>query len=85
MTVETEPNDAEYCAYSLCPSCGEVQEDLDGFGVLKCEHCDYCSHASINGNVCGLCEQVVCPMCDVSHTREDSELCSSCLFADIDV
>lgn len=38
-----------------CPECGEAQEDLDGFGVLHCPKCGYCTHASVTGGVCGLC------------------------------
>lgn len=40
-----------------CPQCGAEQEDCDGFGVLSCEACGWCSHASIDGDVCGLCGQ----------------------------
>lgn len=42
---------------SKCPVCHRLQPDLDGFGVLKCLHCDYCQHPSCGGEplVCGLC------------------------------
>lgn len=42
-----------------CPKCGRRQEDLDGFGVLYCRHCGYCTHASVDGDVCGFCKKVV--------------------------
>lgn len=42
-----------------CPKCSALQEDFDGFGVLYCEKCGYCTHASIDGNVCGLCKKVM--------------------------
>lgn len=38
-----------------CPKCKHWQDDPDGFGVLKCLHCDYCQHAAIDGGVCGFC------------------------------
>lgn len=45
---------------SMCPRCHAWQPDLDGFGVLKCDHCDYCQHPSTTprpagGWVCDLC------------------------------
>lgn len=40
---------------SACPGCGAEYEDLDGFGVLHCRACGYCSHASITGGTCELC------------------------------
>lgn len=42
-----------------CPKCGIKQEDFDGFGVLYCEACGYCTHASVNGTVCTLCGNTV--------------------------
>lgn len=48
---------------SLCPKCLMWQADLDGFGVLKCIHCDYCSHPSatkLSGLWrCDVCERLV--------------------------
>jgi hypothetical protein len=38
-----------------CPVCAVEQQDLDGFGVLHCFACGYCSHPSRDGGVCGLC------------------------------
>ncbi len=38
-----------------CPHCGAEQEDLDGFGVLFCPKCGWCTHASITDGRCGLC------------------------------
>lgn len=48
---------------SRCPKCGRWQPDLDGFGVLKCIHCDYCQHPSSSGTplVCGMCGKEVRP------------------------
>ncbi len=40
---------------SQCPKCRLWQTDWDGFGVLKCQHCDYCKHASITDGVCAFC------------------------------
>lgn len=43
----------------VCPSCGDVQEDMDGFGFLHCDKCGYCEHPSMDdssGKVrCGMC------------------------------
>ena len=46
-----------------CPRCGAEQEDFDGFGVLYCESCKYCTHPSSDGDgkgnmVCGICGHV---------------------------
>jgi Zn finger protein HypA/HybF involved in hydrogenase expression len=38
-----------------CPKCGKESEDLDGFGVLHCEACGYCTHDAIDGDRCSLC------------------------------
>ena len=38
-----------------CPACGAEQADADGFGVLHCPTCGYCTHPSITGDRCGLC------------------------------
>ena len=40
---------------AACPNCKRLHEDLDGFGVLYCEHCKWCSHASISGSRCDFC------------------------------
>lgn len=42
-----------------CPKCGDEQEDLDGFGFLYCEKCGHCTHASVDGDICGLCKATV--------------------------
>lgn len=39
----------------LCPRCGQQYDDLDGFGVLHCEHCGFCTHASMTDGRCDLC------------------------------
>jgi hypothetical protein len=41
-----------------CPRCGEWIVDHDGFGVLRHEACNYCSHISRTGGVCELCGDV---------------------------
>ena len=42
-----------------CPECGAEQEDLDGFGVLFCPACGFCTHVSVSGFICGLCGKKV--------------------------
>jgi ribosomal protein L37AE/L43A len=47
-----------------CPICSKVSVDCDGFGLLACPYCDYCTHPSSTsdraGNmVCNVCGQVV--------------------------
>jgi ribosomal protein L37AE/L43A len=59
MTEQAAPTPqtdrAEHPDLINCPKCGAEQEDLDGFGVLYCEACGFCTHASVNGDICGLC------------------------------
>jgi hypothetical protein len=40
-----------------CPNCGAPQEDHDGFGVLSCAVCGYCTHPSLTGGVCDICHK----------------------------
>lgn len=40
---------------SVCPKCGALVEDLDGFGVLAHDECGYCSHFDVYGNACRVC------------------------------
>lgn len=42
-----------------CPECGKIQKDYDGFGVLYCPSCGYCTHSSITGNICGFCKKEI--------------------------
>ena len=47
----------------LCPQCGAEHEDMDGFGVLHCSDCGFCTHASQDEYpdgriVCGLCGRI---------------------------
>jgi hypothetical protein len=42
-----------------CPQCGVLQVDADGFGVLHCKACGFCTHASIDGDRCGLCDALI--------------------------
>lgn len=56
------PSD-DYPTYT-CPRCDRVRVDMDGFGLLACPDCGYCTHTSsssdASGNmVCDLCGQVV--------------------------
>lgn len=41
---------------ATCPKCKRANNDFDGFGVLKCDFCDYCTHPSITGSTCDLCK-----------------------------
>lgn len=43
-----------------CPKCGQWQDDFDGFGVLNCEFCDYCSHPIQSGDPpqCEICGEI---------------------------
>ena len=38
-----------------CPRCKDEHEDDDGFGVLYCDKCGFCQHASLTGGVCDFC------------------------------
>lgn len=29
---------------AICPKCKVEQDDMDGFGILYCELCGYCTH-----------------------------------------
>jgi hypothetical protein len=42
-----------------CPSCGDVQVDLDGFGVMKCDVCGFCRHPDISSGKCNCCGRAV--------------------------
>lgn len=56
-------HEAEYADWNVddeaimiaCPRCAAEQEDFDGFGVVHCEACGYCTHPSATGGVCGIC------------------------------
>jgi len=41
-----------------CPNCGNVSDDFDGFGVLACDACGFCTHPAITGDVCEICGKV---------------------------
>lgn len=51
--------DEEEMPQSQCPYCKWWQDDPDGFGVQKCDHCGHCRHpceTEVNGRwVCDLC------------------------------
>lgn len=42
---------------SICPRCKAPQDDPDGFGVLSCDKCDFCTHPSASGGVCDCCKR----------------------------
>ncbi len=42
-----------------CPECGVVSDDLDGFGVLICEYCGWCTHPAVTGGICDGCREKV--------------------------
>ncbi len=42
---------------SICPRCKAPQDDPDGFGVLGCDKCDFCTHPSASGGVCDVCHR----------------------------
>lgn len=46
-----------------CPRCGVEQEDFDGFGVLACEACGYCTHPERYGGICTICGDVQADDC----------------------
>lgn len=51
-------SDGDY-PMAMCPHCRAEHEDLDGFGVVHCRACGYCTHISIDGDVCNLCGATV--------------------------
>lgn len=67
MSERNSPNDE--VLYVRCPKCGRSHEDHDGFGVLFCEHCGFCQHASITEGTCDLCGAFDDPQ-DRCPTRE---------------
>lgn len=44
-----------------CPRCGAEQEDFDGFGVVHCEDCGYCTHPAATDNICEICGEDITP------------------------
>lgn len=51
----SEGNLSEDPVIVACPKCNAEQEDCDGFGVVFCERCGYCTHSSITGDECDFC------------------------------
>lgn len=45
----------EEVIYVRCPKCERRHEDHDGFGVLFCNWCGYCTHSSITNGACDFC------------------------------
>lgn len=43
---------------AICPRCGHREDDYDGFGMLACDECGWCSHPDRYGGVCGICGDV---------------------------
>lgn len=64
-TPDQEP-EAHLRVMLECPKCGAAQEDLDGFGVVACSACGYCTHPSRTGDICGICGKKVttCQRCN---------------------
>ena len=60
---------ADDVLYVHCPKCDRAHEDCDGLGVLYCEHCGYCEHSSMTGDICDFCGAVDDPQ-DRCPTRE---------------
>ena len=50
-------SNADYTLYPTmcCPQCHVEQVDYDGFGILFCDECGYCTHAAQTGGKCDLC------------------------------
>jgi DNA-directed RNA polymerase subunit RPC12/RpoP len=66
-----EPEDEMAYPVVVCPECGHEYEDLDGFGVLRCDACGFCTHSSLTGGICGLCGQQV--EADASPVKEERD------------
>lgn len=49
-------HDDEEMPTMRCPRCGQLEPDMDGFGMLAHAPCGYCTHPSITDGVCGICE-----------------------------
>lgn len=47
--------DYDFQTLMQCPQCNKVYDDFDGLGVLYCEQCGYCKHASYSEGVCDYC------------------------------
>ena len=52
-----------------CHRCGKEYPDFDGFGVLHCKACGYCTHASITGGVCEFCGKTCNPASPNANTN----------------
>lgn len=63
-TPDQEP-EAHLRVMLECPKCGAAQEDLDGFGVVACSACGYCTHPSRDNDICGICKKKItsCQAC----------------------
>lgn len=48
-------NDHAGYPVAACPRCKHEQVDLDGFGVVYCPACYYCTHPHLTNGVCGIC------------------------------
>ena len=65
----TIQRDSEEVLINHCPQCKAPQEDHDGLGVLYCEACDYCTHASCS-YPSDLYDLPVCDFCGTMITEE---------------
>lgn len=84
-TPEQEP-EAHLRIMVACPNCEAAQEDLDGFGVCFCPECGFCTHMSIDGDICNICKKRITP-CKECHGRgtlqghagiDDGAECGAC-------
>ena len=67
--MKDHPTSDDEVVIVRCPKCEREHEDHDGFGVLYCQHCGFCEHASITGDTCDFCGAVDDPQ-DRCPTRE---------------
>ena len=54
-----------------CPKCNAEYNDFDGFGVLYCPKCRFCTHASVTGGICSFCKKEVHKACDKDEKKDD--------------
>jgi ribosomal protein L37AE/L43A len=48
-SVNAELYHREFDPVTKCPKCGTERADHDGVGVVYCDLCGYCTHASASG------------------------------------
>lgn len=69
MATEKDTLMSDPVLYVNCPKCDRKHEDHDGIGVLFCEHCGYCTHASVTGDTCDFCGAVDDPYEAIGESR----------------